>query len=343
MNRILASFLITSMLPVLAGCEGRVSIRQAPAPSTPVSVKVVRAHLDAQAGSYVYVGTVSASKSVTILAPAPGTLKSLSVREGSRVNKGEMVGCISSEAIQSSNHAAVSRLSQAEDGLKRAESVYQGGAVSEVEYINIKTQVEEARAAAAATRDALEKCTLKAPFNGVVGEVWPAEGTEVTLAQPILSILDLNSLEVHFSLPENEYRFLREGTPVKVEIPALGNSTDGKLSAKGISASALSRSYDCTVSIPSGVKGLMPGMVCKIRVESRGNVCAVIPSSAVMTDTRGRYVWTATGGVVDKKYVTVNGFSGDGVVISEGLEEDDLVIIKGARRVSGGMKVDIVE
>ena len=48
-------------------------------------------------------------------------------------------------------------------------------------------------------------------------------------------------------------------------------------------------------------------------------------------------------GVVGRTYVTVEGYQDQGVVISSGLEAGDKVIVKGAAKVSTGMKVKSVE
>ncbi len=339
-SRILLALI--ALIALTAGCKGRVvSLRQAPSPSKPVTVKVKEVHIGDISGNTVYVGSLAASRTATLTAPAPGTLDKLSVREGSKVAKGQSLGKIRSESVESAYKAASSRLAQAEDGLKRAKKVYESGALAEVEYIGIQTKVDEARAAEAAARDARERCSLKTPLSGIVDKVWCVEGEDVSISKPILSIVDLGSIEARFSLPENEYHLYNDGTRASIEIPALQKTLDGRLESKGLVASVLSRSYDCRVSIPKA-EGLMPGMVCKVRLKAEDASGTVIPASAVMTDTRGRFVWTATGGVVDKKYITPEGFSGDGIVVSEGLDEGDLVIVSGASKVSTGMKVGIV-
>lgn len=335
--------IMLTVLALGAGCKRKVSFRQTPVPSAPVTVKVVSVHLDRISGSTAYVGTVSSSRSAILSAPAPGTLESLIAREGTAVTKGQVLGCVRSQAVQSSFKAAASRLAQAEDAMKRMQSVYESGAVTEVDYNALKTKLEEARAVEAAARDTRDRLTLKAPFSGIVNKVWPVVGTEVSIAQPILEILDVSTPEIHFSLPENEYYKYSEGTNASIEVTAIGKSFTGRLERKGLVASPLSRSYDCTVALPEGAREVLPGMVCKVRLESRGRECAVIPASAVLTDTGGRFVWTATGGRVDKKYVSIDGFSGNGIVISEGLAEGDLVIVEGARKVSTGMNVNTTQ
>ena len=326
------------------GCKIKGKLGQSAVPSGPVTVIVTRVGEEGGQDGPSYVGSVSAARSATLTSPAPGTLESLSVREGAKVSKGQALGKISSQTIESAFAAAQAQLDQAQYALKRVKAVYESGAVAEVEYIGIKAKVEEAKAAHAAAKDACDRCTLRAPFTGVVDKVWPVQGTELTLAQPILSVIDMSSMEIRFSIPENEYHLYQEGTPATVEIPALNKTFQGKISSKGLVASSLSRSYDCAVTLSGSASGgLMPGMVCKVRLRGgQAGSGAVIPASAVMTDTKGRYVWTATNNVVDKKYVTIGGFSGNGVVV-EGLDQNDLVIVEGARKVSTGMTVKTIQ
>ena len=84
-------------------------------------------------------------------------------------------------------------------------------------------------------------------------------------------------------------------------------------------------------------------MSCRVSLFKEGKQTLTVPVHAVMTDSSGRYVWIVTDGTVGKRYVTVSGYNGDGVTISEGLEDGTLVIIDGRRKVSSGMKVKTVE
>ena len=345
MNRTLSGILLFALVAVLPGCKvrGRLLPTYNQQPPAPVVVKVQRAGADAGAGATGYVGTVSSAHTAVLSAPASGTLVEGPVREGSHVRKGQTVARISSQAVSSASEAAASRLRQAEDGWARMQKVYASGTVTEVEYVRVKTQLEEARAADAAARATLERCTLKAPFSGVVEKVWLSPGVEMVLAEPVVRIVDLSALEIHFSLPENEFPRHASGEALTVEIPALDYSGPGTLRTKGVTASPLSHSYDCTVTLPRPVDGLMPGMVCKVFLAAMDSDEIVIPATAVMTDLEGRYVWTATGGVVEKRRVTVSGYSGRGIIIGEGLSPDDLVIIEGSRKVSTGMEVQTQE
>ena len=313
--------------------------------AVPVTVKVMVAGSATGTGETTgFVGTVSSSRTTMLTSPASGTLTRLSVKEGDRVTKGQVVAVVRSETVESAYKLSKASLDQAEDGWERVQVVHESGAITEVDYIKVKTQLEQARASEKAARAALERCNLKVPFDGVAETVWPVQGVELTIGQSIMRIVDLKALEVHFSLPENEFGSCKEGDKVSVTVPSLGMTLDGTIRNKGVTASPLSRSYDCTVGLSYRPEGLMPGMVCKVRMGSKSaSSSIVIPSSAVMTDMEGRYVWAVKDGLVQKEHISVAGYAKDGIIVSEGLQEGDMVIIEGRRKVSTGMRVNTVQ
>lgn len=289
-----------------------------------------------------YVGTVEPSKSTTLLSQFPGTIETMEATKGKRVSKGAVLATISSEGVRSAYEIAKATLDQARDGYDRACKVYESGTLTEVKMVEIKTQLEQAVSAEKSARKALEECNVTAPFTGVIGEVYAHRGERVTAAQPVLQIVDVESVEIHFNVPESEYSGISLGTKARVDIPALGKTVDGSVAVKGVCASALSHAYDFTLKNISDPYQLMPGMTCKVRLESASEEALfVVPASAVRTDNKGRYVWSVDAdNLVTKRYVTVSGYSGTGVAVSEGLSEGDLVIIEGSSKVSTGMKVN---
>lgn len=289
-----------------------------------------------------YVGTVEPSKSTTLLSQFPGTVEAMEVTKGKRVSKGTVLATVSSEGVRSAYEIAKATLEQAQDGYDRACKVYESGTLTEVKMVEIKTQLEQAISAERSARKALEECNITAPFTGVIGEVYAHRGERVTAAQPVLQIVDVESVEIHFKVPESEYSGISLGAKAKVEIPALGRTVDGSVAVKGVCASVLSHAYDFTLKNISDPYQLMPGMTCKVRLEPASeDELFVVPASAVRTDNNGRYVWAVgTDNVVAKRYVTVSGYSGTGVAVSEGLSAGDLVIVEGSSKVSTGMKVN---
>lgn len=312
-------------------------------PTGPVTVRVMAACSTDGLQRASYVGSVEPSRSVTLSAANSGTLEVLNVKNGSRVAAGAVVAKVESQSVRSAYEMACSKLAQAQDGYDRLKKVHSSGSVADVKMVEIETALAQAKAAKDAAEKALWHCTLKAPFSGVVEDVYKDRGVEVTIAEPIVRIVDVSTVEIHISIPENEIASVKVGDRARIEIPALDRVTTAKISSKGVVASALSHSYDCILSGVANSEGLMPGMVCKVSLEKDAGSGIVLPATCVMTDMDGRYVWTVTDGIVGKNHILVGGYSGDGIIVSGGLEDVEYVIIEGARKVSTGMKVETVE
>lgn len=337
---------IQSVLPMaiaiaVASCGNEKTV-DADDSASVVTVRVISMTPQSDCLSNSYVGTVEPSKSTALLSQFPGTVETMEATKGKRVSKGAVLATISSEGVRSAYEIAKATLEQARDGYDRACKVYESGTLTEVKMVEIKTRLEQAESAEKSARKALEECNITAPFTGVIGEVYAHRGERVTAAQPVLQIVDVESVEIHFKVPESEYSSVALGAKARVEVPALRKTVDGSVAVKGVCASALSHAYDFTLKNISDPYQLMPGMTCKVRIEPASeDTLFVVPASAVRTDNNGRYVWSVgTDNLVTKRYVTVSGYSGTGVAISEGLSAGDLVIVEGSSKVSTGMKVN---
>jgi len=322
--------------------ETKARLRKEKKPET-VVVRVMTAGPSEGMGMSAYVGQVEASRAATVTSPAVGTLVSLNVREGQAVAKGQVVARVESQTLRSSLRMAEATYAQAKDGMERLEKVYATGSVPEVKMVEMRTNLSKAEAAVEAARKAIADCSIKSPIAGVAERVDVVAGQEVAVAEPIVKIVDVSTVSIHFPLPENEFNKVAAGCVATVSVPALGSVFEATVTNKAVVASQLSHSYDCTLGKFPGVKGLVPGMVCKITISSEGTSSVVVPSSAVMTDTEGRYVWTVEDGTVCKRHIKVGGYEGNGIVVSEGLPLGTSVVIEGARKVSTGMNVNTVE
>lgn len=291
-----------------------------------------------------YVGNVKAGRSVLLSAKHGGTLASLKVREGEKVSAGQTIAVVESQSVRSMYDAAHATLAQAEDAYRRVSQVHESGSVADVKMVEVETKLAQARASAASADKALEDCTLKAPFGGYVDALPAEEGVELDILSPVARIVDISSVEVRISVPESEIGALKVGDRASIDVAALNlTGLKGHISAKGVSASPLSHSYDCTISLDSPAEGLMPGMVCKVRIPKNGEAGIAVPSSVVQIGNDGKYLWVVRDGKVSRAAVSTGGFSGKGVLILSGLEEGDQVIVKGYQKVSSGMRVRTVE
>ena len=293
----------------------------------------------------VYVGEINASGSAVISSNHSGTLDAIKVIQGTQVKKGDVLAEVISKNVLTSYEMSHATLRQAEDGYERVKKVHESGTVADVKLVEIETQLAKARAAAKSSEESLEDCKVKAPFNGTVSDVLVEQGVHVNPGTPILKLVDLSTIEVAIPVPEGEIGRIKIGQKALIDVPALGiTDIEAHVALKGVTASFPSHTYKCTLVPEKKQTELYPGMVCKVRLsEVSDSLRIMVPASSVEMDSNGRFVWIVKDGVVGRSYVTVGGYQEQGVVITSGLEAGNKVIVKGAAKVSTGMKVNSVE
>lgn len=293
----------------------------------------------------VYVGEIDASGSAIISSNHSGTLESIKVVQGTKVNKGEILAEVESKNVLASYEISHATLRQAEDGYERIKKVHESGTVADVKLVEIETQLAKAKAAAKSSELSLEECKIKAPFNGTVSNVLVEQGVHVNPGTPILNLVDLSTIEIAIPVPEGEIGKIKIGQKALIDVPALDIKGIGaRVALKGVTASSPSHTYKCTLVPDKKQTDLYPGMVCKVRLSEFSDSLRIrIPASSVEIDSKGRFVWTVKDGIVVKTYVTVDGYQEQGVIVTSGLESGDKVIVKGAAKVSTGMKVNTIE
>ncbi|WP_240126915.1 efflux RND transporter periplasmic adaptor subunit [Thermomonas alba] len=115
-------------------------------------------------------------------------------------------------------------LARAQDGLKKAEigltaaqrdfQLQSAGAALDAR--NKQLQAQRQRAVVEEARRQVEALTLRAPFDGQVGQVQVPQGTQVAAHGPVLSVVDLSRFEVEIKVPESFARDLGLGMPAQI-------------------------------------------------------------------------------------------------------------------------------
>lgn len=344
MHRNFIQIFLTAL--ILLSCAGPKGKHVVP---VEIPVKVIEVSGVSGVDTKTYVGLVEPSKDVILKTIHSGTLKMLNLHQGDFVKGGDVVAVVESQTVKSMAESAEATLERAEDGYKRALQVYESGSMSEMKMVEVETQVRQARATAESARKALDECMVRAPFDGTICEIMVNQGEELTMGQPVVRLFDLSSVEIEITVPENEIGKIEKGDSACFSIPAINGSKEevyipAVVISKGISGSRVSHGYTCSLRPTMTVSGLMPGMVAKVRIDGMKLHGTVIPANVVRIDQQGSYVWAVDGQLnVVKQRVTVSGFLGDGVVVTNGLKEGDRVVIEGMQKICTGMKVRIVD
>lgn len=291
-----------------------------------------------------YVGTIEAQTTVSLSFSNGGLIISLPLSEGQKARKGQLLGKLDPQTAQSSYNAARSTLEQAEDGYKRAKKVYEQGSLPEVKWIEIQSKVEQARAMEQIAKKTLNDCNIYAPFNGMVGSYLLEEGSNALPMQPVMTFLNIDTVIVKFSVPENEISSVQLGDELSIVVAALDyKHFNCHITEKGVTANTLSHSYIVKATLANKDYSLLPGMVSKVLYGPSSEEHTLnIPANIIQTGSEGYYVWVNDNGTAKRQDVEVGNYVGDNVIIKEGLHIGQQIIIEGYLKLSDGCKIEAV-
>lgn len=325
----------------LYSCNSKQSTDRGWSDSIPVEVMVVNNSNATMERNYV--GDIGSEQEVTLSFLLGGTLTKLSVKNGDRVTKGQLLAEVDATTATSIHATALATLRQAEDAYRRLENVHREGGISEVKWVEMETNLEKARQAEVSARKQMENCTLRAPFSGVVSCVDRHVGQDLKPGETFCRILNMNRLRVGFSVPEQEISLIKVGDAATAVVSAVGDAElTLRVCDKSLIANPLGHTYKVYASIVSGAeKGLLPDMVAKVNVRLNSLGGITVPSECVLTMPEGNVVWVVENGKAKHRLVEVGDFIRNDVVVTDGLSANDTVVTAGQQKLYTGAKVMI--
>lgn len=263
-------------------------------------------------------GPLVAPQTAVLRAKASGTLLSLAVGEGARVQAGQTLGRID-PAEQASRLAersaavesARATLAQAERSHASNERLAAQQFISAVALENSRATLDTARAALQAalaaadtTRIGLREANLVAPIAGIVAKRHVLPGEKLAMEQPVLTIVDLARLELAGSVGTHEVSRLSAGLPVHVEVEGVAQPVAGRIARIAPAAEPGTRSIGVTIELANPKETLRAGQYAVARVELADDTERLtLPLSAVGSSAGQDHVWVIEDGKLARRAV----------------------------------------
>jgi len=203
--------------------------------------------------------------------------------------------------------------------------------------------VDEAAAKRNIAQAKLDECLLKAPFAGVITQVFVRPGDLATPRAPLLKMMDPSSLVVRAGLPESCAANIRKGTETVVQLDAYpGKSFSAKIQRVYPQLEWGSRTRMIEVKIMGTVE-LIPRLFARISVQGRvADDAVVVPDAAIVTTPRGhKVVYIVKDGKASRRKVTIGLEQEHRVQITDGVRAGEMVVIAGNLNLKDGAKVQL--
>jgi RND family efflux transporter MFP subunit len=352
------TLLITPTLFLFAAC-GEAPPPEAVEVTRPVKTLVIEG--PSATGVRRYPARIDAGSKAELAFRVPGKVQELAVKEGDRVEKGQVVASLDAKDYQIVVNDRQATYDNATKNFIRAQELIDKGHISKMDYDRLEAESKSARAALDAAKQDLSYTQLKAPFGGMVARRYIEQFEEVQAKQPVLDIQDVSQLEVKFDVPENQVRAIRREERddeklrnlIRVSV-AFDDLPDKEFPLKfreiATKADAQTQTFQVTYTMDrlENVR-ILPGMTANVTVDlsrvTKTDAVFAVPASAIVGD----YALNPRAWVVDEATMTVQPrpvkvgrMSGSDIEVLEGLELGERIVVAGTPFLVDGMKVTLL-
>lgn len=293
-------------------------------------------------------GNVETDQDVTLSAEMGGLITSINVKEGQRVSKGAIIAQVDASVLSSNVSEIQTKLEYAEYMLKKQEELQKRGVGSEFDLETAKSQVNSLKASMRSLNTQRGKAVIRAPFSGVIDQIFARDGQMAGPASPIVRLVNNSKIDIVSTISEKHFSHVKIGTPIRVSFP---NYTDTVITLKitnvGNYIEPTNRTFRIMATMPNN-SIFLPNMLAEVSITDV-NIAdgTVIPSKSILKDQDNKdfiYIASSTKSAgkelykVKKVFVTVlSRFDGEALIEGNSLvKAGQKVVVDGARGIAEG-------
>jgi len=296
-------------------------------------------------------GNVTTKNLLVITPEYNGILTNVYVKEGQKVNKGQILAKIDDGGLSQQLAQLQIQADLGKTTFERQKRLWEQNIGSEIQYLQAKSTYESQVEAVNQLKQQIAKTTVRAPFSGTIDDVLTEQGSVVGVGQtPLMRIVNLNNMYIETDVPESYISDVIKGKHVIVEFPVLGKTIETEIRQAGDYINPANRTFKVEVGIPNSDKSIKPNLTAKLKINDYTNEKALlVPQSIISENAEGeQYVYVVNNkngneeGVATKTIIKTGKTQGDVIEVLEGIANGDEIIQEGARSVKDGQTVKVI-
>ena len=330
-------------------------------------------------------GYVVAQRKASVASKVTGLLVSMTVEEGSRVKKGQIIARLENEDVTAAKHQAEANLNVTRHNLEQARAELQDATLSfnrnkellahdfvsradydasEARYKRAIAAVDAAEAAVRANTAALQGANvnigytlIRAPFDAVVltknadvGDIVTPIGAAAEAKAAVVTIADMNSLQVEVDVSESNLGNVQVGQPCEIQLDALPESRfQGLVHMIVPTADRSKATVMVKVRFIDKDPRILPEMSAKAAFLSRAirpeeqKPRTVVNSNAVIIHKDKNLVFLIKDNRAFETPITIGEKLGDMIEVLNGVKAGDKVVLKPVDKLRDGKRIKIIE
>lgn len=305
-----------------------------------IDVRVATIGSSSEAGTISAAGTVALRRESQLGFTSAGRIARLSVNEGDRVRAGQVLAALDPTTTASTLATAEAERVRASREYERSRDLFTKGWVPRPRVDSAEAALRAAEANVRSAGFQANNSRIVAPGSGIILSRLAEPGQVVGAGTPVLVLGEaMSGMVLRLAVPDRDAARLRAGTPVQVNIGALGEGTlTGRIIEIAGRADPATGTFLVEVGLPSDAR-LRSGQVgsAQMLVEGAASTALAVPPQAVFSARAGQgFVYVIAGDKVRVRRIEIAETNDNSIRVLSGLRSGERVAVSGIDRLSDG-------
>lgn len=291
-------------------------------------------------------GTIKEGQIVQVSFKTGGQISNLNVKEGDYVNRGQLIAVLDATDYQIVLNASQAQYTQLKNEVERVKTLYERKSISKNEYEKATAGLDMAAADLQAKKNQLQYTKLYSSTSGYVQRVDSHVGEMVNAGSTVISLIDVERMEVEVELPYNIYQ---QRNSLKNFVAVLDGKEYPLTSPNIIPKAESTQQYTMLLVLPSDrLLKEVSGMNVEVRFSMDENDSVqpemTIPESAIAYDYSTPYVWILKqDSIITRQSIKIGTVIDGRVNVLQGLDGSETIVRAGVGMLHDGEKVKVLQ
>lgn len=289
--------------------------------------------------NYEFTATVEPEVKNNINPTTPGRIRQIFVEVGDQVSKGQKLAQMDALNLVNSE----TQIENYKRIYNRVSELFAVGGASQQELDNAKLQLTIAETN---LKNLQENTMLVSPISGIVSARNFDNGDMYNGQQPILTIMQINPVQLKINVSETFFSKVKTGMPVDIKLDVYeGEKFSGKVSLVYPTVDEKTRTFPVEIRLNNPRNKVRPGMFARVNINFGTLNRVVVPDQAIIKQagSGARFVYLYENGKVSYKQVELGRRVDNEYELISGINSGAQVVVSGQSKLNDGMTVQVIK
>ena len=295
-------------------------------------------------------GSVKSDQLINIFPEFSGVIKNIYVKSGDDVKKGQSLIKIDDGGLKEQLSQLEIKFELTKTTFERQKRLWEQKIGSEIQFLETKSMFEAQKQAINQLKKQIQKTLIQAPFSGTIDNVIVKLGEVVYPGRSnLMMLLNMDNLYVESNVPEKYISSIKTGNKVILEFPLIGKSVSSTVRQSGNYIHPINRTFKIEIDVKTNDFEVKPNLNSKVKINDYSNEKALmINQNIISVDSNNKeYVYKLytknNKDYVSKTTIETGKNDGKNIEVISGLNQGDLIVSEGIRKLVDNSRVKIIK